>query len=54
MQALWGIWLANVAVNVWRLCGAAWLIHGRFVREFDQSGGAQHQRLEPASDEEPV
>ncbi len=39
IRQLWGVWLAMAAVNLWRLCGAAWLIHCKFVREFDRSGG---------------
>ncbi len=32
---LTGIWLAKVALNVWRAAGAAYLIHYLFMREFD-------------------
>ena len=47
LQALWGIWLANAAVNLWRLCGAAWLIHIRYMQEFDASC-PQQQQQQPA------
>jgi len=34
-NALWGVWLANTAINVWRVGGAAYLIHHIFMHEFD-------------------
>jgi hypothetical protein len=37
IHALWAVWLAIAAVSVWRLGGAAWLIHGSFMAEFDKS-----------------
>lgn len=35
LRALWGVWLAKAALNVWRAGGAAWLVHVLFMREFD-------------------
>lgn len=34
-DALWGVWIANAAINAWRAAGAAYLIHFIFMREFD-------------------
>lgn len=34
-KALWAVWLANAAINLWRVGGAAFLIHRIFMREFD-------------------
>ena len=32
---LWGVWVANAAFNLWRVGGAAYLIHWIFMAEFD-------------------
>lgn len=40
-QALWGIWLANAATNLWRVVGAAYLIHWIFMKEFDLQLGSR-------------
>ena len=34
-DTLWGVWIANAAINAWRAAGAAYLIHFIFMREFD-------------------
>jgi Na+-driven multidrug efflux pump len=34
-QTLWGVWVANAAINTWRAAGAAYLIHHIFMKEFD-------------------
>lgn len=36
LHSLWAVWLANAAINMWRVGGAAYLIHWIFMREFDQ------------------
>jgi len=33
-QSLWGVWLAKAAMNIWRLAGAAYLIHFLYMKEF--------------------
>lgn len=35
IKALWGVWVANAAINTFRTAGAAYLIHCIFMREFD-------------------
>jgi len=40
-NALWAVWLTNAAVNVWRLAGAAYLIHVIFMKEFDLQLGSR-------------
>ena len=51
-RALWGVWVANAAINAWRAAGAAYLIHYIFMKEFDDVVSRHASMQELRRDEE--